>query len=202
MLKRFTALLLLLPTLVFGETFVAGTDYQILPAASAVTAGKPAIVTEFFSYGCPWCYKLEATLEGWIKRQGNKIHFERVPVVFHPEWEFYAKAFYIAQVLAQSEKFTPLLFKAIQTDKKPLNSNASMVDFFVSQGLDKNLVQSAFEHSPAIDMQVKSGMAAMTQYEINGIPAFVVNGRYKTDLEKAKNPERLLQILDYLVSQG
>lgn len=202
MLKRFAALLLLLPSLAFAETFVAGTDYQVITSPTAVASGKTATVTEFFSYGCPWCFKLEAPLEAWVKQQGSKIHFERIPVVFHKEWELYAQAFYIAQTVGQADKLSPILFKTIQIDKKPLNTSTSMTEFLVSQGLDKTLVESAFAHSPTIELLVKNGMVTMAKYQINGVPAFVVNGRYKTDLEMAKSPERLLQILDHLISLG
>jgi thiol:disulfide interchange protein DsbA len=175
MLKQFAALLLLLPTVALAETFVAGTDYQVLPVISPGVKNQPATVIEFFSYGCPWCFKLEVPIAGWVKTQGKKIHFERVPVVFHKEWELYAKAFYIAQTISQSEKLNPLLFKAIQVDKKPLDSNDSMEAFFVNQGIDKSLVQSAFEHSTTVDMLVKSGMETMAKYQVNAVPAFVIN---------------------------
>lgn len=202
MLKKLCCILLLLPTLVFAADFIEGKDYQILTNTQPIAnKNKASVVTEFFSYGCPWCFKMEAPLNQWLATMGKNIQLDRVPVVFKPEWNTYAKAYYTAKMLAMSDKMNPLLFKAIQEEKKSLNSNQSMVDFFVMQGVDKEIARSAFENSPSIDMRVNNGTALMANYQINAVPAFVVNNKYKTDLQMAGTPERLFQILDYLVKK-
>jgi len=200
MIKRLLAVLLLLPTLVFADTFVAGKDYEVISSTDAASTGKMP-VTEFFSFGCPWCFKLEPTLDAWVKKHQDKVTFSRMPVVFHPEWTYYAKAFYAAQLLGIGDKMNPLLFKAIQTDKKPLNSDQSMIDFFVAQGVDKATAESAFTHSTTIDMKIAEGSALMAAYHINAVPAIVINKRYKTDLQMAQGEERFFKILDYLITQ-
>jgi thiol:disulfide interchange protein DsbA len=132
---------------------------------------------------------------------GKNVQFERIPVVYQPNWELYAKAYYTAKALALTDKLNPILFKTIQTDKNPLATKQTMTNFFVAQGVDREIAKSAFENSPTIDMRVQSGMALMATYQVNAVPAFVVNNKYKTDLQLAGSPERLLQILDYLVRQ-
>lgn len=97
---------------------------------------------------------------------------------------------------------TPLLFKAIQEERKPLDSKQSMISFFVAQGVDREIAKSAFENSPTIDMRVQNGMSLMGTYQINAVPAFVVNNKYKTDLQMAGNPERLLELLNYLTRKS
>lgn len=200
MLRKLCVILLLLPTLVFAETFVEGKDYQIItnpPALDTKTKG-PSIV-EFFSYGCPWCYKIDAPLNQWISKLGKNVQFDRVPVVFKSNWDLYAKAYFTAKTLALADKMDPILFKAIQDEKNPLDSKQAMIDLFVAQGVDREIAKSAFENSPSIDMRVTNGMGLMAQYQISGVPAFVVNNKYKTDLQMAQGPDRLFQILDYLV---
>jgi thiol:disulfide interchange protein DsbA len=198
MFKKFLALLLLLPTLALAASFVEGKDFQIVQNPSANAASKQPLIEEFFSYGCPWCFKIEATIEPWISSLGDNVKFERIPVVFKPSWDLYAKAYYTAKILALSDKLNPLLFKTIQVEKNPLESKQSMINFFVAQGVDKEVAKSAFENSPTIDMHVQSGMKLMSIYQINAIPAFVVNQKYKTDLQMAGSPQRLLEILNYL----
>lgn len=198
MLKKLICLFLLLPTIALAESFVEGKDYQVVANPQATHTNAP-IIQEFFSYGCPWCYKIEAPMNVWAAKMGKNLQFERVPVVFKPSWELYAKAYYTAKTLALSDKLNPLLFKTIQTDKTPLDSKQAMVNFFVAQGVDREIAKSAFENSPTIDMRVQTGMALMATYQVNAVPAFVVNNKYKTDLQMAGGPERLLQVLDYLV---
>lgn len=200
MLKKLIAILFLLPTLVFAADFIEGKDYQVIANPPAMTSKTP-LITEFFSYGCPWCYKIDAPLNQWISSLGHSVQLERVPVVFKPDWELYAKAYYTTKVLALTGKLSPQLFKAIQEEKRPLNSKQAMIDFFVAQGVDREIAKSAFEHSPTIDMQVSNGMTLMANYQINAVPAFVINNKYKTDLQMAQGQERLFQILDYLIKK-
>lgn len=203
MLKKLICLFLLLPTIALASAFVEGKDYQIVsnPQATA-SKNKVPVIQEFFSYGCPWCYKIEAPLEEWVGKMGKNVQLERIPVVYKPSWELYAKAYYTAKTLALSDKLTPVLFKAIQVDRKSLESNQNMVNFFVAQGVDREIAKSAFENSPTIDMKVQTGMALMSTYQISAVPAFVVNNKYKTDLQLAGSPERLLEILNYLARKS
>lgn len=199
MLKKLISLLLLIPSLVFAAEFSEGKDYQLVSGVqlSAAKNSKMPVVTEFFSYGCPWCYRIEAPFKEWTQVNSG-VAVNRVPVVFKPEWELYAKAYYTAKTLAMADKLNPLLFKTIQDEKKLLDSKQAMIDFFVAQGVDREIAKSAFESSPTIDMQVKSGMALMAQYHINAVPAFVINNKYKTDLQMAGSPERLFEIMNFL----
>ena len=140
-------------------------------------------------------------MDQWVGTLNKTTAVERVPVVFKPDWELYAKAYYTAKTLALSDKLTPILFKSIQTDKMPLNTKPAMISFFTSHGVDKEIATSAFENSPTIDMRVKNGMALMARYQINAVPAFVINNKYKTDLQMAGSPERLFEIMNYLLKK-
>lgn len=200
MIKKWLIIALFLPALVFADEFVLGKDYEQVSASrvSEDKSGKIKVI-EFFSYGCPWCYRIEPSLENWIKQHQNQIEFSRVPVIFNKDWDFYARAFYTAETLGLASKFNLLLFSAIQKDKLTLNTNQAMIDFFTAQGLDQAIVRSAFEHSTVIDLQLDASKNAMAHYHINAVPAIVINHQYKTDLLMAKNMERFFKILDYLL---
>src|SRR4051812_8999145 len=101
MFKKLLGLLILLPTIVFADTFTEGKEYQLISNPEVTeNKSKGPIITEFFSYGCPWCFKIDAPLKEWITKTGGAIQLERVPVVFKPDWELYAKAYYTAKILA------------------------------------------------------------------------------------------------------
>jgi thiol:disulfide interchange protein DsbA len=203
MLRVFGFLLLWLPLVCFAEAFEAGKDYELInPSAKTVPQNNKVTVTEFFSFGCPWCYRIEPALTQWQSLKNKEIKLKRIPVVFNKEWIYYAKAYYVADLLGIGAKADPLLFKAIQTDKKLLNNNQAMIDFFVSLGVNKEMAESAFIHSTTVDMKIQEGSVIMGRMRINAVPAFVVNHQYKTDLQMAKDEKRLFQIIDYLVSKS
>lgn len=193
---------LLLPLSALAEEFVAGKDYELIKGNEAAAKSGPVTVTEFFSYGCPWCYRLEPSLNQWVKQQGAKIQFSRVPVVFNKDWAYYAKAYYTVNLLGQGAKLNPILFKTIQAKHGALASNNTMIDFLTSQGIDKATAESAFKHSTTIDMQLNQGSAQMAQFHVTAVPAVVINGQYKTDLQMAQGEDRLFKILTYLVQQA
>lgn len=203
MLKRLvTIIALIIPLISFAEEFVAGKDYELINNAEVNPVTNTIAVTEFFSYGCPWCYKIEPTLANWIKQQGKSIQFSRVPVVFNKDWIIYAKAYYTAQLLGLDAKLNPLLFKTIQDKNAPsLKTNQAMIDFFTAQGVDPEMARSAFEHSTTVDMQIGEGNLLMSRYHVNGVPAVVINNQYKTDLQMANGEERLIKILNFLMEK-
>ncbi|WP_246067950.1 thiol:disulfide interchange protein DsbA/DsbL [Legionella geestiana] len=199
-LKALFTLSLLLMPLFAAAAIVEGEDYQVL---AAKPAGSGAVlVREFFSFGCPACYRLEPTLQQWVKAEGKKIRFVRTPVIFRPAWEVYARAWYASDTLGLSDAMAPKLFAAVQDEKHPLESNAEMIAFFVENGVQKDVAESAFTHSTAMDMALGQSVARMSAAHINAVPAIVVGNRYKTDLQMAKSPERLLEVLDYLVKKA
>lgn len=204
MLRRFVSIIVLvLPLFAHAEDFIAGKDYEVLSgAAETSSSANKVLVTEFFSYGCPWCYRIEPTLMNWVKQQGATIEFSRIPVVFNKDWTFYAKAYYTAHLLGLETKLNPLLFKAVQDKTLSMNTNQAMIDFFKAQGVDSATAKSAFENSTTIDMQVSQGTALMSRYHVNGVPAILVNNQFKTDLQMAKGEERLLKVLDFLVAKA
>lgn len=200
MLKKLLSVMCLIPSLVFASDFIAGKDYDVLTIPSK--ASNPVKVQEFFSYGCPWCFRVEPLITTWRQQQANAIQFSRVPVVFNEDWTFYAKAYYTAEIVGVDNKMTPLLFKAIQTDKKNLASKDAMTAFLIENGMDKATVDSAFNHSTTMDLKINQGNARMASAHINAVPAFVINHHYKTDLKMAQSPERLIEILNFLVEKA
>jgi thiol:disulfide interchange protein DsbA len=186
----------------FGADFVVGKDYEIITNSdSAKPIGKNVEVAEFFSFGCPWCYRLEPSLTHWLNLHKSGITFKKVPVVFNKDWEYYAKAYYLTEALKRPDLRADL-FKAILDEKKSLKSNKAMTEFFIQKGADPAIVKSAFDFSTEIDMSVKKGEELMAHYHIVAVPAFVVNHQFKTDLQMAKTEERLFAILDFLISQS
>ncbi|KTD20939.1 thiol:disulfide interchange protein DsbA [Legionella lansingensis] len=202
MLKRLLFIVLFIPVVAFAEEFIAGKDYELLKGDAPTQASAKVSITEFFSYGCPWCYRLEPALNTWLTQQGNKVRFSRVPVVFNKDWKFYAKAYYTAHLLGLEAKLNPALFKAIQHDKLRLTNNKAMINFFAAEGVDTATVKSAFENSTTVDLQLAEGLAMMSRFHINGVPAVVINNQYKTDLQMAQNQERFFKILDFLVEKA
>ncbi len=117
----------------WASHFTAGQDYEILSQKKS-ESNQTIPVVEFFSYGCPWCYKIENALNNWVLVQGNKISFHRIPVIFNQDWVYYAKAYYIAEALSLNSKLNPVFFDSILNKKESLTSNEALIAFFRERG--------------------------------------------------------------------
>lgn len=186
----------------FADTFVAGKDYTVINAEAPKQ--NPVKVIEFFNYGCPWCAYIEPTVEKWLQHKPRNVEFSRVPLTFEAGWDIYAKAYYLAKALKIEAKISPLLFTAIHgkddTQNNDLSSTAAMTNFFVKQGIKASVVEQTMNNaSPTMALQLQQGATLMKQYGIVSIPCFVIGEKYRVGLEQAKSPERLMEIVNYLV---
>lgn len=187
----------------YAETFVAGKDYEVIQQNASIPTlpAKTITVTEFFSYGCPWCYALEPQIQQWLKNKPNDVTFNRVPVVFEAGWDYYAKAYYIGQALGIEKKLTPQLFDAIQKQKLNLNHSDTMKSFLIKVGVQDNMAQEVSEASPTLDAEIAQGVTLMHAYQVYLVPAVVVDGKYRTDVQMSgADNERFVHIIQYLIS--
>jgi len=184
--------------------FVQGKDYKELPVTSQQSPteqGKVQVI-EFFSYGCPWCFRLESSLEKWLTVKPATVAFQRVPVVFRPSWVILAKAYYTADSLGVADKLTPEIFAAIHNKGVDLANPEAMEQFFINNGVSKKDFESAFNYSPSIDALLNNGDALARQYQIFQIPTIVVGGKYVTDTAMAQgDAQRMMQIVNFLVKK-
>ncbi|KVD41627.1 thiol:disulfide interchange protein [Burkholderia ubonensis] len=180
---------------------VAGKDYEVMKAPQPVSAptGKVEVI-EFFWYGCPHCYEFEPTVEAWVKKQGDKVDFKRIPVAFRDDFVPHSKLFYAVSALGISEKVTPAIFNAIHKQKNYLLTPQAQADFLASQGVDKKKFTDAY-NSFSVQGQVKQSAELLKSYNIDGVPTIVVQGKYKTGPAYTNSLEGTAQVLDYLVKQ-
>ncbi|KVM61248.1 thiol:disulfide interchange protein [Burkholderia ubonensis] len=180
---------------------VAGKDYEVMKAPQPVSASAGKVeVIEFFWYGCPHCYEFEPTVEAWVKKQGDKVDFKRIPVAFRDDFVPHSKLFYAVSALGISEKVTPAIFNAIHKQKNYLLTPQAQADFLASQGVDKKKFMDAY-NSFSVQGQVKQSAELLKSYNIDGVPTIVVQGKYKTGPAYTNSLEGTAQVLDYLVKQ-
>lgn len=184
--------------------FQAGKDYEVINTSLQVPESKNQVrVTEFFSLGCPACNYFESALEAWLSKKPKYIVFERVPVVFEPNWDIYARAFYAMRTLGVAEKLMPLAFAAIHKEGLAMDSESAWEQFAMKQGgVSKQDFENAFEFSPGIDAQIMRGNDLMRQYRIMEIPTVLIEDKYKVTPRMTNgDAKRMLEIVDYLVQK-
>ncbi len=157
-------------------------------------------VIEFFWYGCPHCYYAEPAVAEWRKRQPAEVQFVRVPAIFNTNWAVLGRAYYAMQQLGLGEDVHRALFEAIHTDRKNLNDDASLTEFFATHGVPREKFADAY-HSFGVDSQTGRANQMTRAYGLEGVPTFIVNGKFRVDGTSAGSEAGMFEALDQLVAQ-
>lgn len=188
-----------------------GKDYRTLDKAQQTESGKKVEVTEFFWYNCPHCNAFEPVLADWVKKQGDNIVFKRVPVMFRDSFVPQQRLYYALEAMGKSEELQKKIFRTIHIDRKPLDTEAQIVEFISKEpGIDK---QKFVDLYASFGVQAKAKRAAQLQqaYQIDGVPTIAIDGRYLTSPSIVggsigQQPETVLQeatvkVMDWLVAK-
>lgn len=188
-----------------------GVDYRTLDKAQQTDSGSKVEVTEFFWYSCPHCYAFDPSLTEWVKKQGDKIVFKRVPVAFRDSFVPQQKLFYALEAMGKLEQLHQKVFNAIHVERQSLDTDAAIAAFMVKQGVDKDKFLEVYN---SFGVQTKARRATQLQaaYQIDGVPTIAVDGRFLTapsivSASMGNQPEpalhaATLQVMDALVARA
>lgn len=154
-------------------------------------------VLEFFSYGCVWCYRLDAKINDWLVKKSENIQFERVPVIFQPSWKDLTKAYYAAEDLKILDKVHQPLFKAIHDDGM-VATTENIKAAFESQGISGPEFEAAFSSS-SIDNHLKQAEGLAHVFKIRRIPSVAIltpNGGYFATVSMAGSEDKLIELIE------
>jgi thiol:disulfide interchange protein DsbA len=195
-------ILILLPLLIFHTAHAEwgeGFDPIDPPIPTTSAEGKVEVV-EFFWYGCPHCYQMEPQLEAWLESKPENVSFVRVPAPLNNKWTVHAQFYYAAEILGLTEKLHLPLFEAMHVKKRRLFDRDSLIDFAVEQGVDKQKFIDALD-SFGVYVKVQNARKLGQRYQLDGVPAIGINGKYKTSGSLAGSYDKMFEIVSQLVAE-
>jgi len=175
--------------------------YQLInPPLRSESKDKRIEVVEMFFYACPHCNTLESKILPWLEDKADDINFKRIPAILGPTWADQAKAYYVAEQLGILETIHPALLKAIHVDKRKFNDEYSVMEFFVEQNVDRQLFIETY-NSPQVAEKINHARIMTVKYGLRGVPAIIINGKYKTAPFYMSSQENILDVADYLIAK-
>ena len=177
-----------------------GIEYTVLANPQPTETGDKIEVLEVFMYSCPHCFHLEPTLAKWRETQPANVAFRRMPAVFGTKPDLQAQAFYAAELLGAEEKFTLAMFDAIHVKKQKISDENLVVAIAEGAGLDGAEFRKAL-NSFDVNMKVNRARNVTKNYGIDGVPAVVVNGKYRTSPAQTGSREGLVKVIDQLIAR-
>lgn len=188
---------LMFSSLVFSESYVEGKHYLVLDKPGIPTAPGKIEVREFFWYGCPHCFSLEAKVATWKKSLASDVHFVASPAVAAPNWQVLGAAFFAAENLGIAEKSHTAVFNAIHRDRKILNTPDQVADFYTQFGVSKQDFLNQMD-AFSVKTSLRKSEALFRQYQLTGVPAIIVNGKYQPT---GHSYDEMLRVVDYLIEK-
>jgi thiol:disulfide interchange protein DsbA len=174
--------------------------YETLSPAQPTHNPDKIEIIEFFWYGCPHCYDFEPLLEKWVKALPKNVEFIRQPAVFSDLWGKHAKAYFTAEALGVVDKVHNDFFDALQTKKQHLETEDELAKFFVAHGVNENEFRTTY-NSFLVDTKVRQAATTAGRYGITGVPAIIINGKYKTNGPLAGSHEKMLEVINQLIQK-
>jgi thiol:disulfide interchange protein DsbA len=195
-------ILLLLPLLILHTAHAEwGEGFDpIDPPIPTTTADGKVEVVEFFWYGCPHCYQMEPELQTWLENKPENVSFVRVPAPLNNKWTVHAQFYYAAEILGLTEKLHMPLFEAMHVKKRRLYDKDSLIEFAVEQGVDKKEFIDAL-NSFGVYVKVQNARKLGQRYQLDGVPAIGINGKYKTSGSLAGSYSKMFEIVSQLVAE-
>lgn len=207
MLKKLklSLLLLCLPFAALAADFKAGDQYTVLDIEKSNTPQ----VTEFFSFYCPHCFKFEPVAKALEKSLPAGAEFVKSHVNFlgglSPQVQSnLSYAYIIAKQNGKGEQVADQIFKSIHVQRAPLDNIKDVKQLLELNGIDNAKFDQEIASMPVIaaeramqDKQNKfSKLGALT-----GVPTFIVNDKYKININTIKSQQQLDELVAFLLKQ-
>lgn len=207
MLKKLklSLLLLCLPFAAMAADFKAGDEYAVLD----IEKSKTPQVTEFFSFYCPHCFKFEPVAQAMEKSLPAGTEFIKNHVNFlgglAPQVQSnLSYAYIIAKQNGKGEQVAEQIFKSIHVQKAPLNNIKDVKQLLELNGIDNEKFDQEIASMPVIsaeramqDKQNKFSKAGA----LTGVPTFIVNDKYKININTIKSQQQLDELVAFLLQQ-
>ncbi|PTN11383.1 thiol:disulfide interchange protein DsbA/DsbL [Nitrosomonas aestuarii] len=203
MSKLIAIVIVVIGTGLFGMTsahaeIVEGRDYKVLENQQPVRSDDRIEVIEFFWYGCQYCNSLHPHIKEWLKNKPSDVDFRYVPAIFRDNWIPGAKAFYTIETLDIMETIHDKIYDAIHQDKINLTDESVLFGWVEKQGVDKEKFVNIY-NSFTIQNQVARSNQMTRQYQLTGVPALVIEGKYVTSGRQGGTPQLTIRILDEII---
>jgi thiol:disulfide interchange protein DsbA len=192
-----------------GGKWQAGVNYEpVVPAQPTSVASGKVEVMEVFWLACPHCYDLEPRVRSWLKTKPAYVEFVRVPVIWQDVHRAHARLFYTLEALGRddlAEKAFDTIHQDLEKGTPPLIGQSEEETYRLQQQFAAQNGVSAADFARAYnDFSVSSSLQRaeeITQrYHVQGVPFFVVNGKYSTDVSQAGSEAKLIELLGDLAA--
>jgi protein dithiol oxidoreductase (disulfide-forming) len=168
-------------------------DYREIPQQPVETGDKIEVI-DFFFYGCQYCNELLPRLERWRRSKPADVELRHIPVVRHDSWVPLAKTYFTLEAMGEVERLHSAVFHGYHVEDLYMSQEKVISEWAAKHGLDPDKFMAIYR-SDETRRKVDRARKQTMDYDIQGTPSLVVDGRYLTDGSSAKT----IDILDRMI---
>src|SRR5262245_20799588 len=172
-------------------------EYRMIPA-QPIETGAAIEVIDFFWYGCPYCNELQPALEDWIKRKPADVTVRRIPVILRDNWAPHARIYYTLDLLREVERLHLKVYHSYHVEELAMSKPDVMEQWAIKNGIERRRWVDAY-FSPEVDGRIARALQATKNYDIQGTPSVVVDGRYLTSSSMTPTVRGIVPVLEDLI---
>ena len=190
---------LLLAGTALAKAFEEGVQYVPIQPQPPVGSGDEVEVVEFFWYGCPHCRDFEPIVNTWAAGLPENVKFTQIPVMFGGPADLHAQVYYALEGMGELPRLHEKFFHAMHVERNKLRSRDDVDAFLAANGVDMDKFAEAM-NSFAVAAKVNRARALMRRYGVRGVPALVVDGRYRSG-SGFNSYEEMTEVADFVVDK-
>lgn len=205
-LKAFTIALIMTPAISYAvETPPEGSALVGSPQQEYFSKQGKVTVQQFTWHNCIHCYKLEPWVTKWENEKKEYINFERIPASGSDNYAADGAYYNYAKTMAAAgeidhndlQKINTSLFKITLEEKQNLTSSSAL-PIFLKYGIKSSEELSEKTQSFKVYRESAKSRKLMSEYNIQGVPAFVISGKYLVSFSTLQNssPEELFSTIN------
>jgi thiol:disulfide interchange protein DsbA len=179
---------------------------RLVPTQPTVGGADKVEVAEFFWYGCGHCYTFEPMINRWATDKPASARFVRIPATWNQLVMLHAKLYYTEEVLvkngkiAKPDEFRAAIFQEYHQRGNRMTSEEAIQSVFARLGVTADDFTNTW-NSFEVAQKLRVAQDLARRYSISGVPAVVVNGKYRTGAAEAGGYPQLLEVIDELVER-
>ncbi len=180
------------------KKYVEGEHYEVLLNPKKISGADKIEVMEIFWYGCSHCFAFESLLEAWRAGIAEDVVFARTPAIWRDVMRNHANVYYATQALDVPEEIHHDIFTLLAKSPAMVDQR-KFAEIFARYGVSEKDYTRAFNAFGTMSKVSKAETRAKKNYQVQGTPEIVVNGKYRITGRMGGSQAGMLAVVDYLI---
>jgi len=178
-------------------------QYDTLPSPAVLFEPEDGRVEvlAFFWYGCGSCLYIDDAVQKWATDLPKEdVRFTLLPAAFNFPVDFHARIFLTLRAMGLGHEADKAVFNRFQKERKTVTQREQLPELIKELKLNEQEFMKAFD-SPAVGGQLSKLVKFMDTYDLPGVPAMVIDGKYRFDIGQTHGPTGYFDLADELVKE-